>query len=84
LRAFVVGADVVGGGGQVAVQEIEQLGQAGGLGGAHLLRQRRQRLGAEEQGAVGLGQLLVRGQLELGVVVELGGEGAGVNGCRQG
>ena len=41
--------DVLGGGGQVAVQEVEDLGQAGGLRRRQLLRQRRQRPVADEE-----------------------------------
>src|SRR5262245_40050756 len=81
LHGVVVGAHVLGGGGQVAVEEVEQLGEAGGLRRGHLLRQRRQRARAEEERAVlGLGDLVARVEFGVLVVVELGGEGVGVDG----
>ena len=47
LCAFLIGANVFGGLGEVVMQEIEDFRQAGGLGRRQLLRQRRQRVLAD-------------------------------------
>src|SRR5260370_33691306 len=50
LVAVLVGLDVFGGDGHMPVEEVEQLSEARGLGGGHLLRKRRPRGGAVEEG----------------------------------
>src|SRR5262245_28592914 len=71
LRPLVVGPDVIGGRGQAAVEEVEDLRQAGRLGRAQLERQGGQGAVADEQAGVGDGYFVLDVQVKLEVVVQL-------------
>ena len=82
LAALIVGPDVLSGAGEVLVQEVEDLGQAGRLGRGELLRQGRQGVFAEVQIPLRNRDVGLDIQVEVKVVNEVAGQVLGLHGGR--